>query len=96
MTRIIELHTGHVFAEGSVKAVGPVACAYIPHGDFNVRVHGVGFTVDIHDTVQLPEPPQCLGANEHAQWVKAQDEWRTACLALMEARRQLIIKALLA
>ena len=41
----IELSSGHVFADGSVKAVGP-----LEKGEYwcLFRVYGVGFTVDIH------------------------------------------------
>ena len=92
---IIELHTGHVFAAGSVKAVDPLTCSHIHAGDFCVKVHGVGFVVEIRDCIDIPPRPPAMPSAEHAEWLKANKEWRDNALAAMEARRQMIVKALL-
>jgi hypothetical protein len=39
MSDIVELSTGHVFAKGSVRAVGPT--------DYGFKVYGIGFTVPV-------------------------------------------------
>jgi hypothetical protein len=59
MTNIVELSTGHVFAAGSIKAIGPCYSYTGWRGsEGGFVVHGVGFKVDIvfSEPLTIAEP----------------------------------------
>lgn len=71
---VIELITGHVFAEGSVTAVTPLRFEFPRNsGRLYFTVIGVGFQVDVYTSDALAQPPEVLASRLVGGFIRPED-----------------------
>lgn len=85
---IIELSTGHVFASGSVRVVGPLILVSSPgESRYSFSVLGAGFVVEIHIAFSTFDTGSEVDGIYEADW----DRWHaTAPMIRQEAIDKLL------